>query len=150
MAITQEQIESLVQDKEGLLEDSDYDVILLIESNLYRAAALACRLLAAKYAGKTKLKAGPVTLESQQKYDHYIDLAKAYDNRAEQGGGNVNGNGGSTFALAQLTGVSIDQMNIVDSDTDRFPSTVRKGQFKNPPFDNKRTLIIDGDVYDGE
>ncbi len=136
MAITQEQIEALVQDTSGLLTDDDYTIIMEVESNLYRAAALACRMLAAKYARKTKLKAGPVTIEANQKYDHYTDLAQDYDNRAASGGGI----GGSNFASATVTGVSIDEMNTVDSDTDRFPSTIRKGQFNNPPFDEKRTL----------
>ncbi|MCP4161574.1 MAG: hypothetical protein GY760_15990 [Deltaproteobacteria bacterium] len=139
MAITQEQIEALVQDTTGLLTDDDYTTIISIESNLYRAAALAARMLAAKYAGKTKLKAGPVTIEAQQKYEHYIDLAQKYDNRASSGGGGGNGSG-SEFACATVTGISIDEMNIVDSDTDRFPSTVRKGQFNNPPYDDRRTL----------
>ncbi len=138
MAITQEQIEALVQDTTGLLSDDDYTIIMATESNLYRAAALASRMLAAKYASKTKLKAGPVTIEAQQKYEHYLELAQFYDNRAEQGGGGAGGS--SEFASATVTGISINDMNEVDSDTDRFPSTVRKGQFKNPPYDDQRTL----------
>ena len=134
--ITQAQVEAMVQDKDDLLEDSDYDVILLIESNLYRASALAATMLAAKYAGKTKLKAGPVTIDAQQKFEHYTQLSKNFSLRAEGGGGL----GGGDFAAAVATGISISDMNTVDSDTDRFPSTVKKGQFKNPPYDNRRTL----------
>lgn len=125
------QLRVLVDDPSGasqVFDDTHYDTILDIESNVYRAAATAARTLAAHYAAKTKVKAGPVSVEAQQKFEHYSELAKGYDQRAREGGGE-----GGGVSAPQLTGVSIDTMDTNNDDDDRYSGVFRRGMNDNPP-----------------
>jgi hypothetical protein len=144
---TIEQLRVLVQDPEGtdaVLSDDSYDEIIAIESNVYRAAATAARLLAATYAAKVKITAGPVSVENQQKYEHYADLAKAYDQRAREGGGGDGGGGvGIGAGAPQLTGTSHAEIDALNEDADRYASVFRRGVTDNPPtVDNEFTEEI--------
>ena len=130
------QLRILVDDPSGasqVFDDTHYDTILLIEDNVYRAAATAARTLAAHYAAKTKVKAGPVTVENQQKFEHYDALAKGYDQRAREGGGEGGGGIGAGAGAPQLTGVSIDTMDSNNEDEDRYAGVFRRGMNDNPP-----------------
>jgi hypothetical protein len=130
---TIEQLRVLVQDPEGstaLLSDDDLDEILAIEPNVYRAAATAARLLAAQYAAKVKVTAGPVSVENQQAYEHYANLAKAYDQRAREGGGGL-GVTGSGVGGPALSGVSASEVETQREDTDRIEPAFRRGLTDN-------------------
>lgn len=133
---TVDQLRILVDDPAGasqVFEDTHYSTILLIEDNVYRAAATAARTLAAHYAAKTKVKAGPVSVENQQKFEHYSELAKGYDQRAREGGGEGGGGVGAGAGAPQLTGVSIDTMETLNEDDDRFSGIFRRDMDSNPP-----------------
>jgi len=93
MAATVQQLRILCGDpsSSAILMTSQYSAIIEIESNVYRAAALACRSIAATFAPKVEMGAGPAKMKLQQKYEHYMDLAKKYDSRAESGGGSSSG-----------------------------------------------------------
>jgi hypothetical protein len=130
------QLRVLVDDPSGvdqIYDDTHYDTILAIEDNVYRAAATAARTLAAHYAAKTRVKAGPVAIENQQKFEHYVELAKGYDQRAREGGGDGGGGVGIGAGAPQLTGVSIDTMETNNDDADRFAGVFRRGVTDNPP-----------------
>lgn len=131
MAATEAQLRVLLQDPAGateILSTTDYATIISLESNVYRAAAAAARAIAAKYASKVDVKAGPVAVSNSDKYDHYIDLATSFDVRADAGGGY----GSDTTPLAPgLTGVSISEMDSVRADTDRVPSAFYRGMMDN-------------------
>lgn len=135
MVITLEQLRALVSDDGdvAILEDPTYLEVMELEVNSYRAAAVICRILAAKYAGKVKVKAGPVAVENQQKFEHYESLANAYDQSAREGGGGE-GAGGLTMGggAPGLTGVSVADMNTIREDEDRPESAFRMEIHKNP------------------
>jgi hypothetical protein len=135
MVITIEQLRALVQDKgtTQLLEDSTYIEVMDLEVNSYKAAAVCCRILAAKYAAKVKVKAGPVAVENQQKFEHFKSLADAYDQSAREGGGGEGaGQLGAGGGAPELTGVSVADMETVREDTDRPESAFRMKIHKNP------------------
>jgi hypothetical protein len=135
MAATEAQLRSLLQDPSGAgekLSTADYSTIIALESNVYRAAAAGARMIAAKYAAKTDVKAGPVSVANSDKYEHYIDLAKSFDQRAREGGGVT---GDVTPLGPELTGVSTSEMEAVEDDGDRYGSAFRRGMTDNPPTD---------------
>lgn len=124
MAATEAQLKILCDDSDNaLLDTAAYTAIIAIESNVYRAAALACRAISAQFAEKVKISApGPVSIENQQKFEHYQALADKYDFRANQGGGG-SGNG----YKPRLTGISKDEMKTQREDTDRIGSAFPEG-----------------------
>ncbi len=135
MAVTIEQLRALVQDNGTtyLLEDPTYIEVIDLEVNTYRAAAVISRILAAKYAAKVKVKAGPVAVENQQKFEHYTALADAFDQQAREGGG---GEGAGSLGVGGgapgLTGVSVSEMEAVREDTDRVKSAFEMNMTENP------------------
>jgi hypothetical protein len=147
MAATISQVRTLVNDPAGpeqIFDDPHYQAIIDIEENVYRAAATAAKTLAANYAAKVKITAGPVSVENQQKYEHYADLAKAYDQRAREGGGGDGGGGvGIGAGAPQLTGTSHAEIDALNEDADRYASVFRRGVTDNPPtVDNEFTEEI--------
>lgn len=142
MSMTIEQLRALVQDNGviSLLEDSTYLEVMELEVNSYKAAAVLCRILAAKYAAKGKVKAGPVTVDSQQKYEHYKELADAYDQSAREGGGGEGAGGLAVGGGAPgLTGVSEADMETNREDTDRPDSAFRMNLHENQTGNNEAT-----------
>ncbi len=115
-----------------IMEDAQYTLVLGIEnSNYYNAAFLACNSLAGIFAEKVSVTAGPVKIENQQKFEHYTELADKYRQMAREGLGD-DGTGGSSLVSAPcITGVSVSEMETVDSDEDRVPSTFTKGMDDN-------------------
>lgn len=130
MAATEDQLRTLLQDPTGAGEElstSDYQAIIGIETNVYRAAAVACRAIAAKYSTKTKVKAGPVTVENQQKAENYRKLADAYEQQAREGGG-----GGGVGSAIELTGTSVSEIDSNNEDSDRYAGVFSRGLHDNP------------------
>jgi hypothetical protein len=139
MAITVDQLRILLQDTgvPPILSDADYNEIIAIEpNNIYDAAAIAAHSISASFAEKVKFTAGPVSLENEQKFEHYQSLADSYRQLAREGKGGVNGGGGgiSLAGTPVVTGISLDEMEAVEEDTDRFP-----GKFTVGMDDNKDT-----------
>jgi hypothetical protein len=133
---TVDQIRVLVDDPSGvdqIFDDAHYTTILGIEENVYRAAATAARTLAAHYAAKTEVKAGPVAVKNQQKFEHYSKLARSFDQRAREGGGEEGGGVGAGAGAPQLTGTSKDAIDSLNSDSDRYGGVFRRGIDENPP-----------------
>lgn len=118
MAITETQIRRLVQDNPGgggtdVLATADYELIIATETNILRAGAMAARMIASTFAEKVQVAAGSAKIELQDKYQHYIDLANRWDNRAREGGG------GGGILPVEFDGVTKDQRDDIDEDTDR-------------------------------
>jgi len=120
MTATVAQLRILVDDPDDaskIFEDSHYEGIIAIESNVFRAAATAARTLAAYFSRKVSVAAGPVRVESQHKFKHYMSLAASYDQSAREGGGS----GADTAAMAPgLSGVSISDIESNNEDDDRY------------------------------
>ena len=76
-----------------LIADETYQAIISYETNAYSAAAAICRAIAAKYASKTTVKAGPVMVKNDQKSANYLAMAKAYEAQARLGGGSYDSDG---------------------------------------------------------
>lgn len=133
---TIDQIRALVDDPEGstqIFGQDHYQTIIGIEDNVYRAAATACKTLAAHFAAKVAVTAGPVKIETQQKADRYLKLADSYDQRAREGGGS----GADEGAMSpSLSGVSVSAMQNLDDDSDRVKGVFSIGQDDNVPEDN--------------
>lgn len=136
MAATIAQVRVLVDDPAGadqVFDDTHYQTIIDIEENVYRAAGTAAATLAAHYAAKVKVKAGPVAVENQQKFEHYDELAKTYNQRAREGGGEGGGGVGIGAGAPQLTGTSISEIDSLNEDDDRYKGVFRRGMTDNPP-----------------
>lgn len=125
MATDTAKIRFLLRDPDGAspdLTDADIQTALEIESNLYKAAALCARNLAAKYAPKADLGAGGASVKNSQKHKHYMGLATAYEVQAA----------GQLDGCPQLAGVSLEEMEAAFKDDDRPTPAFRRGQFDYP------------------
>lgn len=137
MTITVTQIRALVADPKitggtEIFPDTHYETIISLNDNVYRAAADAARTLAFYFADKTKVQAGPVAVENQQKAERYQSLAREYDQRArEGGGGSGSGEGETVPGQVAITGISISEMDSVRSDSDRYSSVFYRDEFSN-------------------
>jgi len=141
MAATEAQLRTLLQDPTGVGEElstADYTAIIAIETNVYRAAAVAARAIAAKYSTKIEVKAGPVTVKNQQKAENYRKLAAAYEQQAREGGG-----GGGVGSAIELTGTSISTIDSNNEDEDRYAGIFSRGVHDNP---SSSTDYDDGDA----
>lgn len=116
-------------DSDPLLTDAQYTTLIALESNVYRAAALGARTIAALFAQKVKWSAGQLSLDNQQKFNHYMTLSDSYDSRAKQGGGV---DGGILTPL--LEGVSEDRMETIREDDDIVQPSFRMELMDNPPL----------------
>jgi len=128
---TIEQIRMLVSDPEGtdqIFANAHYQLIIDLEENVYRAAATACKTLAAYFAEKVKVTAGPVEIENQQKFEHYNDLADSYDQRAREGGGSGSG---LSVGAPSVTGISISEIEAARENDDRYDSAFARGMDSN-------------------
>ncbi len=127
MAWTITQLKLLMDDPTPtLLSDNDYTAILAIESNLYRAALLACQKLASRYAQKMKISAGSISIDMQQKFEHYLSLGEFYRGLADSGYGEYGGVN-ALYTEPKVGGVSISDMDTVDEDTDRVKPSATRG-----------------------
>lgn len=119
-----------------MLTDVQYQEIVDLEPNAYRAAATGAKVLAAKFADLIQTRAETVTTNLQEKYEHYIELAEAYDQRAREGG---DGGTGVTGVVAngdpQLTGISESEIKSQREDLDRYSSVFYRGVTDNPDTD---------------
>jgi hypothetical protein len=127
------QMRVLVNDPSGtdeIFDDDHYQTIIDIETNVYRAAATSAKTLAAYYAAKVNVTAGPVKIENTQKFEHYDALADSYDQRAREGGGTEAGVGAPA-----VTGVSHSEIDAANEDTDRYQGKFYRGMDDYPKGD---------------
>ena len=134
MSATEDQLRLLLNDNGAveILSTTEYDLIISIESNVYAAASLGAEAIASTFALKVSVTTGPVKLENQQKFEHYISLAKSYNQKADSGKGvdesGISGDGG----LPILTGAQISDIEAAREDTDRYQETFYRGMNDNP------------------
>lgn len=137
MAATIAQVRALVADPPTvggteIFPDTHYQTIIDIEDNVYWAAATAANTLAAYFAKKADVEAGPVKIKLDHKFQHYKDLADQYSQRAREGGGSSGGTLGVGAGLPALTGTSYDDIDNNNADEDRYPSVFSRGMDDNP------------------
>lgn len=134
--ISVDQLRALVSDppffgQNPILEDEIYEIIASMETNIYKAAGNAARSLAAYFAQKVTVTAGPVKIDSSAKCDHYLRIAKQYDDLSKTSGisqddGSVLGVG-SVVGAGIVTGIVVSEMDNVGSDSDRYGSAFTRG-----------------------
>lgn len=118
-----------------IFPNEHYDAIGAMETNLYKAAGNAARSLAAYFAQKVTVTAGPVKIESSAKSEHYIKIAKQFDDLSKTAGHIEPGGTGvvpSTIIGAPvsggvLTGVRVSEIDDIRSDPDRYDSVFYRG-----------------------
>lgn len=118
------------------LSDEEITFITSEETNVYRAAALASRTLAAKYARLVGSSVESLRFFASDRFDHYTQLARQLEEQASKVSG-------SSVGSPVITGISIDAIESVEDDTDRVGSAFKKGQFHNPPYSQTRDLNAD-------
>jgi len=147
MAVTEAQIRLLVGDPTGaneILATGDYTSIIALQStNVYRAAALAARSIAGKYARLVEVTEDPTRHAMQQKFEHYAKLADDYESMANAGQGSISA---ATYASPIVTGSSKADIKTQRENTDRYPSAFTRGQDDNPYVDaNQQTAVSSGE-----
>jgi len=133
LAATITSTRTLVSDYAGasqILDDTAYQVFVDLETNEYRAAAIAAVALSAYFAQKVSTTVGQVKVENQQKAEAYSRLADKYSQRAREGGGS-SGSGVGVGAPG-ITGISIADMESACEDDDRYSSAFVRGMDDNP------------------
>lgn len=118
---TIEQLRIMCQDPAGateLLDDAAYSLAIELESNIYRASAIAARFIAAKLAPLVDMGGGTSSIKLSQKVDHYNSLADAWD---------IQANSGAVVGSPVATGINVDEINSVRSEQDRYNSTFYRG-----------------------
>lgn len=94
--------------------------------DLYLAAAICCRALAAKYANLVDTKFESVSSNYGQLQTNYTKLAARLETQSKKFG-----RGGLGIPL--VGGISISDVDAVEQDSDRIPSKFRRDQYANPP-----------------
>lgn len=94
-------------------------------NNVYGAASIVCRAIAAKYARLVSTSFDSVRIQYGERQDHYEKLAVQREREAKRFGGGL----GTPVA----GGISISEMDAVEDDADRPQPAFRRGQFENPP-----------------
>lgn len=131
MAATVSLVRTLVGDDQAteIKADSAYESIIAIETNEYKAAAMACRMLAGHFSQKVSTTIGQVKMSNQQKAQAYRELATEYDKAALTGSGQADPN---SLGTPVVTGTSLDAMDAQRDDTDRYNSAFVRGMHDNP------------------
>lgn len=118
-----------------IFPNEHYDAIGAMETNLYKAAGNAARSLAAYFAQKVTVTAGPVKIESSAKSEHYIKIAKQFDDLSKTAGHVEPGGSeivpglviGAPVSGGVLTGVQVSEIDGIRSDSDRYDSAFYRG-----------------------
>lgn len=107
------------------LQDAEID-FTLSETNdaIYRAAAQAARMIAGLYARRVDTSFNSLDTSYAQRQEHYHKLAEKLDRMAKRRGG---------LGMPVAGGISIDEMDNVEDDSDRPDPAFRRSQFRNPP-----------------
>jgi hypothetical protein len=118
----------LVGDSENLLTNRDILFALDQTSNVYAAAAICARALAARYARRVDTRFETVETKYSQLRDSYEQLARSLDQQAKRRGG---------MGLPIAGGISKTEVELVDADTDRVKPFFYDNWGNNPPPSNE-------------
>lgn len=143
MPPTVEQLRVLLSDPSVLdgptiFPDDHYEILCSVEPNVYRAAANGARTLAAYFAQKVTVTAGPVKIESSDKCEHYLKIAAQYDAIGKtlappEPGSSLFPVLGGPVSGGVLTGVQISEIDNINSDADRYNSAFYRGMDDTDP-----------------
>ncbi len=106
----------------GLFSDEEITFFIDEEANIYGAASVACESLSAKFAEGVSKTVGKLSLELQQKFDHFSDLAETFKTKSKMKGGIQLFAGGLTISGKQTE----------RSDTDRVDPSFRRDMHDFP------------------
>jgi hypothetical protein len=115
-------------DAPQIFDDAHYQALIDIDTDVYRAAALAANTFAAYYATRVNMTAGPAKIENTQKFEHYKALANQYNEAARENNSNSLIGGGAPV----ITGTSYSKIDAANSDLDRYSSVFKRGMDNNP------------------
>lgn len=117
----------LVGDTDSALTTQDILFALGQSSNIYRAAAISARVLAARYSKQADTRFETIWSYNSQKAIAFERLARNLDQQAKRAGG---------LGVPTAGGISISDMESAEAETDRVRPYFRTGQFHNPPAPN--------------
>lgn len=103
------------------LTDNDIAFHLAEEGGKYRAAAAACRAIAAKYGRMVDKAVGDLKISYSQMQKQYLDLADKLDTRSSSGS-----------AIPYQGGQTLSDKAVDDADTDRVQPAFKRDQFDFP------------------
>jgi hypothetical protein len=115
------------------LSDEEIAFSLAEEGGKYRAAAAACRAIAAKYGRMVDKAVGDLRLSYSQLQKQYLDLAEKLDTKSSAG-----------TAIPYQGGQTVSDKNVDDLDTDRVQPAFKRNQF-DFPGQGSQTDLIDED-----
>lgn len=121
------QVKFLVGDTENTLTNRDILFALDQTSNVYGAAAICARALAARYARRVDTKFETVESKYSQLRDSYEQLARSLDAQAKKRGG---------LGIPLAGGISRADVENVENTPDRVKPFFYDSIFNNPPPSN--------------
>jgi hypothetical protein len=110
------------------LLDIEIEFALDQNSNVYAAAAIAARALAARYARQVDSKFETIEEKNSQLQQHYYMLARQMEMKARQQGG---------LGMPIAGGISRADVETVEANTDRVKPFFKDNMFNNPPPPNE-------------
>jgi hypothetical protein len=122
------QVRFLVGDTENALSNRDILFALDQNSNVYAAAAICARALAARYARDVDYRFETIESKNGQRSKAFEMLARQLDQRAKRAGG---------LGEPVAGGISRADVETVHADTDRVKPFFRENLFNNPPPPNE-------------
>lgn len=103
-------------------------------NNIYKAAAICARALAARYASEVDTKFESISSDYSQLRTNYLDLAKRLDVQARKYGSvDADGNPVAPIGAPMAGGLTYSDIDAADEDVDRVDPVFRQDQFANPP-----------------
>lgn len=134
MTATVAQIRLLVADliPNNVYDDSHYEAIVAMNSNVYRAGAIAANALAAFYATKISTTVGKIKISNEQKFKHYQKLSVQYTKWADSGANKIAEFIATGAGAPEITGVVNSEIDTAHDDTDRYKAAFRRGVLDNP------------------
>jgi hypothetical protein len=120
----------LVGDTTAPFQLSDLEIQFALDqnANIYAAAAICARALAARYARRVDTKFETVESKYGQMRDSYEMLARSLDQQAKRRGG---------MGVPLAGGISRADVHNADLDTDRVKPFFKDNLFSNPPAPNE-------------
>lgn len=112
-----------------LLTDEEINYFLSLNSDPTKAAALAARAVAGKFAKLADKSVESVSVRYSQKAEGYFKLADQIEAQSALAG---------TLAGPSATGIKISQIDAANAETDRPAPDIRKGMFSNPQYSSPR------------
>jgi hypothetical protein len=103
-------------------------------NDIYRAAAISCRSIAAKYAREVDSSVESIRVAASQRQAHYTSLAVKMEKQASK-------YGSSGLGVPLVGGISEADIESVREDDDRVRPVFRHDMFRNPPDDDEADYL---------